>query len=262
MTQVVVLLEQGSQDALDWAAAEAAARGAELRVVYAFRWPYLLDALGELTVEERDLETAEVVVDDAIEHVRKIFPSLRISSTVFPGRAIDALLSEADDDAALIVIAHGHTFERRLATRLAHRGSPFGLRVLGRLRAAISVRGSVRRGSVSLAVVGLMPDRTVGPSSGRVVVAVDGVDRSDALGFAFGAARLRGTGLTVLQTTADANCVSAWRTVYPEVDVRCGTADGPAAVLAESTAAALTVLAADRSNTEVARLARGPVVLV
>ncbi|HWD81931.1 MAG TPA: universal stress protein [Kribbella sp.] len=246
MTQVVVLLEQDKQDTLEWAAAEAAARGAELRVVYAFRWPYLLDALGELTVEERDLETGEAVVEEAIEHVRKIFPSLRISSTVFPGRPVDALLSEAEDG-ALVVISHGHRFERKLSRRLA------------------------RRTKASLAVVGLTTDRTVGPSSGRVVVALDGLDRSEALGFAFGAARRRGTGLTVLQTAAreaDADCVSAWRTVYPEVDVRCGTADGTSAVLAESTAAALTVLTADRHwrqqtrSTEVARLARGPVVLV
>ncbi|MFF0267213.1 universal stress protein [Kribbella sp. NPDC004536] len=242
MTQVVVLLEQDNQDALEWAAAEAAARRAELRVVYAFRWPYLLDALGELTVEERDLETAEVVVDNAIEHVRKIFPSLQISSTVFPGRAVDALLSEAEDG-ALLVISRGHRFERKLSRRLA------------------------RRTKASLAVVGLTPHRTVGPSSGRVVVAVDGLG-SDALGFAFGAARRRGTGLTVLQTRADADCVAAWRTAYPEVDVRCGTADGASAVLAESTAAALTVLTADRHwrrqtpNTDVARLASGPVVLV
>ncbi|NUR95167.1 MAG: hypothetical protein HOV67_07905 [Kribbellaceae bacterium] len=243
MTQVVVLLEQDSQDVLEWAAAEAAARSAELRMVYAFQWPYLLDALGELTVEERDLEAAEVAVDDATEHVRTIFPSLHISSTVFPGRQVDALLSEAADG-ALVVISHGHRFERKLSRRLA------------------------RRTKASLAVVGLAPHRKVGPSSGRVVVAVDGLNRSEALGFAFGAARRRGTGLTVLQPTADTDCVSAWQTAYPEVDVRCGTADGPAAVLAESAAAALTVLTADRhwrrqtTNTDVARLSGGPVVLV
>ncbi|HEY3563205.1 MAG TPA: universal stress protein [Kribbella sp.] len=247
MTQVVVLLEQDAQDALEWAAAEAAARDAELRVVYAFRWPYLFDALGELTVEERDLETAEAVVDDAIDHVRRIFPSLRISSTVFAGRAIDALLSEAREG-ALVVIGHGRRGERKLARRLA------------------------RRTSASLAVVGLTPDHTVGPSSGRVVVAIDG-DGSDALGFAFGAARRRGTGLTVLQTDfgrgrAGADPVSAWQTAYPEVDVRRSKVSGTSAVLAESVAAALTVLTADRgwrpqeSTAEVARLARGPVVLV
>lgn len=243
MTQVVVLLEQDNQDALEWAAAEAAARSVELRVVYAFRRPYLLDVLGELTVEEHDLETAEVAVEDAIEHVRNLFPSLRISSTVFPGREVDALVSEAADG-ALVVISRGHRFERKLSRRLA------------------------RRTKASLAVVGLALHRTPGPSSGRVVVAVDRLDRSEVLGFAFGAARRRGTGLTVLYPTAGTDCVSAWRTAYPEVEVRCGTADGPAAVLAESTAAALIVLTADHhwrrqtTTTDVARLSGGPVVLV
>jgi hypothetical protein len=242
---VVVLLENDGQDTLEWAAAEAAARSAELRIVYAFRWPHLLDPLGELTVEERDLDAADAVVDDAIEHVQTIFPSLRISSTVFPGRPLTALLNEArESTGALVVISRGRRFERALSRRLA------------------------RRTTASLAVVGLTSDHTVGPSTGRVVVAVGGHDRPDALGFAFGAARRRGTGLTILQTTpAD---VTAWQTAYPEVDVRRSPVTGTveSAVLAESTAAALTVLTADRTwlqqtgSATVARLAGGPVVLV
>lgn len=240
---VVVLLD--TQDTLEWAAAEAAARSAELRIVHAFRRPHLLDPLGELTVDERDLEAAEEVVDEAAAHVRQIFPSLRISTTVFPGRPATALLNETrESTGALVVIGHGRSFERSLARRL------------------------VRRTTGSLAVVGLTSDHAAGPSTGRVVVAVDGHDRSDALGFAFGAAWRRGTGLTILQTgPAD---VTAWQTAYPEVDVRRSAVTGAvaSAVLAESAAAALTVLTADRTwlqqtgNATVARLARGPVVLV
>src|SRR4029079_14533204 len=136
---------------------------------------------------------------------------------------------------ALVVIEHGRSFERSLARRLA------------------------RRTTGSLAVVGLTAAPAAGPSTGRVVV-VDGHDRSDALGFAFGAARRRGTGLTILQTgPAD---VTAWQTAYPEVDVRRSAVTGTvaSAVLAESAAAALTVLTADRTwlqqtgNATVARL--------
>jgi nucleotide-binding universal stress UspA family protein len=244
---VVVLLENDSQDALDWAAAEAAARSAALHLVYAFRWPYLFDALGELTMEARDLELAETVVDDAIEHVRRLFPGVRISSTVFPGRPADALLNEArESTGALVVVGHGQRFERRLTRQLA------------------------RRTTASLAVVGLTPDRTVGPSTGRVVVAADGHGQSDALGFAFAAAHRRGTGLTILHPTLQSSPtdLSAWQTAYPEVDVRRTVVSGTSAVLAESTAAVLTVLTADRSwlqqdsTATVARLARGPVILV
>lgn len=235
MKQVVVLLEHNSQDTLEWAAAEAAARSAELRVVYAFRWPYLLDFLGELTVEERDVEDAEAIVAEAIEHVRGIFPSLRISSTVFPGRVVDALLTEArESTGALIVVGHGRRFERRLARHLS------------------------RRTTASLAVVGLTPHRTVGPSSGRVVVAVDSKDRTGALGYAFGAARRRGTGLTVVGPTD----VTAWQAVYPEVDVRRSAVAGTGALVAESTAAALTVLPTGLHSAELTHLTHGPVVLV
>ncbi|GAA1566152.1 MULTISPECIES: universal stress protein [Kribbella] len=232
MTRVVVLVEQDSQDTLDWAAAEAAARSAELRVVYAFPWTHPLDAFDELSVDERDLEAADTVVRDAVEYVRGLFPSLHVSSTVFPGRPLTALLNEARETAgALVVIGHGRRYERKLARRLA------------------------RRTTASLAVVGLTRDRTTGPSVGRVVVAVDG--DSDALGFAFGAARRRGTGLTVVGP----DDVSAWQTVYPEVDVRHRTDDGTGTVLVESAAAALTVLTL-RDDGGVSRLARGPVVLV
>ncbi|WP_427892400.1 universal stress protein [Kribbella sp. GL6] len=141
MEQVVVLIEQDSQDTLDWAAAEAAARNAELRVVYAFPWTHVLDAFGDLAVDEQDLAAAETIVQDAIEYVRELFPSLRVSSTVFPGRPITALLNEArDTTGALIVIGHGRRYERKLARRLA------------------------RRTTASLAVVGLPHDRTLGPS--------------------------------------------------------------------------------------------------
>ena len=247
---VVVLLEDDGHDTLEWAAAEAATRGAELRIVYAFRWQHLLDAAGNLAVDLRIREAAEAVVSSAIEHVQRIFPSLRMSSTVFPGRQLDALLNEAKESTgALIVVGHGRRFERTLARRLA------------------------RRTTASLAVVGLTSDHAAGPSIGRVVVAVDGNGRSDALGFAFGAARRRGTGLTILQTGDGEDPVAAWQTAYPEVDVRRSSVSGTvaSAVLAESAAAALTVLTADRgwlqhagddSAATVLRLARGPVVLV
>jgi nucleotide-binding universal stress UspA family protein len=117
---VVVLLD--GDDSLEWAAVEASFRGAELRIVHAFRWPYLFDPFGELTLDERDLEAADRAVEAASNHVRQVFPSLRISATIFPGRPAAALLNEARNSTdALVVIGHRRPFERSLARRLARR---------------------------------------------------------------------------------------------------------------------------------------------
>jgi nucleotide-binding universal stress UspA family protein len=117
---VVVLLD--GSDTLEGAAAEAAARGVELRIVHAFRWPYLFDPLGELTLDERDLEAADEIVNEAIARVRRTHPNLRISSTIYPGRPATALLHEARESTnALVVIGHARPFERSLARRLSRR---------------------------------------------------------------------------------------------------------------------------------------------
>jgi nucleotide-binding universal stress UspA family protein len=117
---VVVLLDES--DTLEQAAAAATVRSAELRIVHAFHWPYLFDPLGELTVDERDLEAAETAAHEAIDYVQQIYPGLRISSTLFPGRPVTALLHEARESTdALVVIGHGRRFERRLARQLARR---------------------------------------------------------------------------------------------------------------------------------------------
>ena len=40
---------RGDADTIEWAAAEAAARGSELRIVHTFRWPRVLDPFGRTT---------------------------------------------------------------------------------------------------------------------------------------------------------------------------------------------------------------------
>ena len=120
-------------------------------------------------------------------------------------------------------------------------------------------------------MIGLSDQAAVGPSLGRVVVGDGG---PQALGFAFRAARRRGTGVTIVDATPPNGDLETWcgsRMAYPEVDVRWRIARGPAdgAVLAESAAAALTVLGPVRrrrisgsTSDDVLRLARGPVVMV
>lgn len=239
---VIVLVGGADRDALDWAAAEAAARGSELQLVYAFRWPpQLLDPLANSAVDLRARDDVDAILTNAIRRARRIAPSLRISTTAFPGRQLQALVSMArESQRALVVLGHGRgRLERALARRLS------------------------RRTTASLALVGLSAEGSIGTSAGRVVV---GDGSPDAVGFAFRAARRRGTGLTVVQPTVEVeDAVIIWRMAYPDVDVRWEFAPGPTdgLVLSESAGAALTVLGPGQSSTyDVLRLARGPVVLV
>ena len=82
---VIVLVDQrgADGDALDWAAAEAAERASELRIVYAFRWPQVPDPLGNVIVDQRAREAAEAVVSAAVRRSRRIGPSLRITTTLY-----------------------------------------------------------------------------------------------------------------------------------------------------------------------------------
>jgi hypothetical protein len=253
---VIVLVDGGESDleSLEWAAAEAAARGSELRIMHAFRWPRIIDPLGSGTVYLVASEAAEVVLTAAVRRARRIAPSLRIRTRAFPGRQITALVTETrGSDRALVVIGHD--------------------RWSGRLERSL-IRRLARRTTASVAAIGLSNKHAIGPSAARVVVGVDDNGGPPAaLGFAFRAARHRGTGLTVVHTSTSADAEDAahiWQMAYPEVDVRWTFARGlvDSAVLTESAAAALTVLGPHRrrmrgsASYNVLRLARGPVVMV
>jgi len=85
--------------ALDWAAAEAAARGSVLRIVHAYTWSaFPLDAFSGLMMQYRDPRAdldAGLVVEEAARRARGIDPTLRTSThlqggsppTRFCGRA-------------------------------------------------------------------------------------------------------------------------------------------------------------------------------
>jgi hypothetical protein len=247
---VIVLVDnaRGDADTLEWAAAEAAARGSELRIVHAFRWPRVFDPFGNLTVDLRTRGAAEAVVVAARRRARRIASSVPVATRVYPGGAAAALISEARTTTRALVVVAQERRERSLTRQVA------------------------RRTTASLAVIGLSDQAAVGPSLGRVVVGDGG---PQALGFAFRAARRRGTGVTIVHATPQdgdlEDVVRIWRMAYPEVDVRWRIARGPedGAVLAESAAAALTVLGPARhwrfsgsKSDNVLRLARGPVVMV
>jgi nucleotide-binding universal stress UspA family protein len=242
---------------LDWAAAEAAARGSELHVVHAFRRVRQVDAGGYPIVDLQARIDAEAFVATAIRRVHRTMPSLRIRACVYAGRQATALISEARNSVdALIVLNH----------------------VPGRIPA----RRLLRRTSASLAVVCLSPPGFAARATGQVVVGVDATGGpASVLGFAFRAARRRAIGLTVIHALSSPDVeeiedtVRIWQTAYPEVPVRwridTGTVDS--LLLAESTGAALTVLGPDRHNwlhstlrgsptDTILRLTRGPLVIV
>jgi nucleotide-binding universal stress UspA family protein len=242
---------------LDWAAAEAAERGAELHVVHAFQWARQVDASGYPTVDLQARIDAEAFVAAAIRRVRRSMPTLRIKACVYAGRQVTALISEARNSVdALVVLDH----------------TP------GR----IPMRRLLRRTSASLAVVCLSPPGFAARATGQVVVGVDATGGpASVLGFAFRAARRRGIGVTIVHALSSPDVqeiedtVRIWQTAYPEVPVRwsidTGTVDS--LLLAESTGAALTVLGPDRHNwlhralrgsptSTVLRLNRGPLVIV
>jgi nucleotide-binding universal stress UspA family protein len=259
---VIVLVKgtEDSRDAVEWAAAEAAARHSELRIVHAFPWARVLDPFGNATVDPRVREAAEKVVEVAEHRARRIASGLRIGTIVFPGKPAAALARAAEHGGrqSLLVLGHHHRSGRSSIRRLS------------------------RRTPNSVAVIGLTSPYAPGSSAGRVVVGVDGNGGPQpVLGFAFRAARRRGTGLTIVHATCVdrrsdiEETVRVWQMAYPDVDVRWSVTTGPAdsAILAESAGAALTVIGSTTHGwlrrllygstaCTVQRLARGPVVVV
>jgi nucleotide-binding universal stress UspA family protein len=134
LNPVIVLVDdsRADADAIEWAAAEAAIRGSELRIVHAFRWPWALDAVGNLTVDARYYRAAEAVVAEATDRAHEIAQTLQVATDVHPGSATAALVKAArKTDGALVVVGPhraGHWLTSRLARRttasLAVIGSP------------------------------------------------------------------------------------------------------------------------------------------
>jgi nucleotide-binding universal stress UspA family protein len=241
-TATVTVVVDGSTsgwDALEWAAAEASVRDHGLRIVHIVNWPWALDPFGNLTVGVGDShvrQQAEAVLDEAVQRARSVSSSLAITTRLQMGTVIP----ESSD---LVVVG------RRL-------------------------RGRALRTKDSVAVVGLVGEGSRGPSTGRVVVGVDGKSGSAAaLEFAFRAAERRGLGLTVMHAVDVA--LTSWRDAFPGVEVQNKVVDGPAApaLVAESAGAALVVLGAPKHGRlhrvlfgsvarDVLRFVRSPVAVI
>jgi len=220
----------GAVRALDWAACEAVARDAALRVVVA------ADAV-------TGSDAGQQVLEEAVARCAARSADLAVAGAVWPDTPAAALLSEAADAALLVVGRSG-------------RGSRVGMH-LGSVPAAV-----LRHAPCSVAVVAGGRTGTSPRWDGDVVVGIDGSGGDHSvLAAAFAAAAARGARLTIGHApvagavradrpAAGREFVDAaigdWSPRYPAVDVSGRVLpDGPVRALgALSTGAGLLVLGA------------------
>ncbi|MEP6631875.1 MAG: universal stress protein [Lapillicoccus sp.] len=260
LSTIVVGLDGSSHSdqALDWAVAEATARGLPLHLVHARETT--VTVWSPMMVVPSDLDNETWVIDGALSRVRAAAPDLQVTTATTTGPASAALENASRGADTLVVGARGR-----------------------------GVVGSILLGSTSLHVAGhaqcpVIVVRTAEPASdpaphpilepGRaVVVGYDGSPRSaDALGYAFAATALRSLPLDVVTcwepeelatyrltpTVADEVRAAAaghhrdltvaaaapWREKYPDVEIRIHvTTDHPAfGLVSRSSHAALVVV--------------------
>jgi len=193
----VAVEDDAASDAVEWAAAEAAARRTALHVVHTFRRQLTVDPSGlvPVAVDPAAVSTsAAQVVCTAVQQAREVAPELQISADLVQGPPAQALVA-ASRWAGLLVLGK-RPRGRRLSGSLA-------LRVSAAARCPVVVIGS------RLAV---RPDGT----RPRVVVGVDsGESCRAALRFAFRAAAQRGIPL---------RAVHAWKRDAPaDLEGRAGS---------------------------------------
>jgi nucleotide-binding universal stress UspA family protein len=251
---VVAVDHAGSaDDAVEWAAAEAATRRCPLRIVHAFHPLLPADPYGATSPFDAVLAAqaaAEAVVCHYAERARGVASDLDVATRLLCRSPVRALLDEA-------------TRARLLVT---------GRRDLHGLRALVARSVSIPVAShASCPVVVIRPARAAGRpgTPPRVVVGVGGASTcGPAIGFAFQAARQRGVPLAAVHawapdppadleafhgpaTMAEAlarrtleRALHRWHSQYPDVPVVTKLVrDDPAhALVAESRGAALVVV--------------------
>ncbi|MDT7699171.1 MAG: hypothetical protein QOJ30_1496 [Pseudonocardiales bacterium] len=187
--------EQG-MDAARWAAAEAARRGAPLRLVRAYHWPP--SAGNEGTDLLRDLARRQLWA--AASAARTVAPGVTVQRRHVDGDAIDVLAAESADARMVVVGTRGLGGFTELLV-----GSVAGGLAVRAVSPVIGVRGA--RGEVEQLAT---PDR-VRP----VVVGVDGSPASEAaLAFAVQTADAWGAPLVAVHSWTDADAD------HPELSLR------------------------------------------
>ena len=200
----VLVAVTGAQDwaALEWSAAEAAARQSCLRIVHTFPLPPGLDGAGNVPAGPAlyaGQQAARRVLDQATCRAQAIAPDLLVTASLQPGPTVPGVVRERGDDSLVVLGRPGTT-----------RRWPWP-------SARFTWRGLVRHSSTPVIVVGLSPApstlSTPGPSAGSVVVGLDlEYPVGPVLDFAFAAASRRHVGVTVVHSWAP----SAHDRRYPE----------------------------------------------
>jgi nucleotide-binding universal stress UspA family protein len=268
---ILVAVDGGAHgwDALEWAAAEAAAAGQTLHVVHVAEWPTVIDAWTQLPGEHFAAVgvTADYVIAEAVRRAYAVAPDLRVTTQVVGDAKPGPAILRAARNASLIVLGR-----RRDGGAL-------------RSRFGSSVGSYLERHASAPVVIAGLADRAAGPSAGRIAVLVDGqTDAFDALALAFRAAQRRGIGVTVLHTSPTRGAaaefdavalISAFRDAFETVDVIEEDLPAPVgpALPATSEGAALLVVGARPSrhlhraqitpvSRHIAEVSRTPVVFV
>ncbi len=92
-----------AESAIRWAAAEAAARGAELRLVHAFVWPLFHVPVGPSDMAPGLRAAADKIVRESVESARKFEPGITVEGLRADGFPAP-LLIQASAEADLVVI--------------------------------------------------------------------------------------------------------------------------------------------------------------
>jgi nucleotide-binding universal stress UspA family protein len=242
--------------AIDWAAAEAARRGASLHMVYVVA-PWLFDVPDDpeaAQVRKQMLRDGQAIVDAGAARARERVPGLEVTGEQTGGQPAKVLIDRTRDALMLVTGPRGA-------------GGLTGL-----------VLGSVAMQVAAHAPCPAVIVRGAGTSGhGEIAVGVDGSPAgADAIGFAFEEAAVRGVRLRALLAwthpvsagpgdmlplvydreilAADerrllAESLAGWRAKYPDVEVVAEAVRGRAArVLAEASAHADLLVVGSRGR--------------
>ncbi len=249
-----------SRDAVDWAAAEAERTRSTLHVVHAYQlaWPGTEydGPVAEMTAEAQ--QRGDRLVADIVDHVRRRGTGIHVVGTALHAAPAPALISLGDAGVDLLVV-----------------GNRGGGGITNLLVGSVSQQAATHA-HVPVVVVRGRHDARRGP----VAVGVDGSASSDAaLGLAFEAARVRGTGVLAVRAYVPPSVtalprsvveaserqaldtsVAAWKEKYPTVAVETLLVDGRTAqALIDASRTAQLVVVGSRGHGGFAGLLLGSV---